>query len=171
MLELPGLLDETDLLIDLLNTTPVEAGTQHDHLADDRAAAEWIRAHDGPVTPEEVAATRRVRDVIQAVVRGEQSAERLAPYLADTALVPVIESERLAWRLRVDGSTVAARAVLAWGRVEQRHPGRLRPCANDECRLFLLDRSNANRAQWCSMAVCGNRMKARRNYRKQAGGS
>ena len=47
-----------------------------------------------------------------------------------------------------------------------RSPGRLRPCANDECRLFLDDHSKANAARWCSMAVCGNRMKARRHYER-----
>ena len=31
-------------------------------------------------------------------------------------------------------------------------PGRLRSCANDECRLFLIDHSKANTARWCSMA-------------------
>jgi predicted RNA-binding Zn ribbon-like protein len=44
--------------------------------------------------------------------------------------------------------------------------GRLRPCANDECRLFLIDRSKANAVRWCSMALCGNRMKARRHYQR-----
>jgi predicted RNA-binding Zn ribbon-like protein len=58
----------------------------------------------------------------------------------------------------------AVRAVTAWGALQEARPGRLRPCANDECRLFLLDRSRANRARWCSMAVCGNREKARRHY-------
>jgi predicted RNA-binding Zn ribbon-like protein len=48
----------------------------------------------------------------------------------------------------------------------QHSPGRLRACANDECRLFLIDRSKANAARWCSMAVCGNRMKARRHYQR-----
>jgi predicted RNA-binding Zn ribbon-like protein len=43
---------------------------------------------------------------------------------------------------------------------------RLRPCANPECRLFLIDRSKPNTASWCSMAICGNRMKARRHYRR-----
>ena len=38
--------------------------------------------------------------------------------------------------------------------------------SNDECRLFPLDRSKANAARWCSMAVCGNRMKARRHYQR-----
>ncbi|MEV6129094.1 CGNR zinc finger domain-containing protein [Streptomyces violaceusniger] len=42
-------------------------------------------------------------------------------------------------------------------------PGRLRPCENPACRLFLLDRSRANTARWCSMKTCGNRLKARRH--------
>ncbi|GGJ34413.1 hypothetical protein GCM10010121_052110 [Streptomyces brasiliensis] len=45
-------------------------------------------------------------------------------------------------------------------------PGRLRACANPECRRFLLDRSRTNKGRWCSMAVCGNRMKARRHYER-----
>ncbi|GAA2698041.1 CGNR zinc finger domain-containing protein [Actinoplanes palleronii] len=35
---------------------------------------------------------------------------------------------------------------------------------NPECRLFLIDHSKPNSARWCSMAVCGNRVKARRHY-------
>ncbi|WP_419707640.1 CGNR zinc finger domain-containing protein [Promicromonospora sp. NFX87] len=31
---------------------------------------------------------------------------------------------------------------------------------------FLHDRSNANTARWCSMALCGNRFKARRHYQR-----
>jgi predicted RNA-binding Zn ribbon-like protein len=60
--------------------------------------------------------------------------------------------------------------VLAWGEVERDLPGRLRPCANDECRLFLIDRSRAGTARWCSMSGCGNRMKARRHYSRAKGG-
>jgi predicted RNA-binding Zn ribbon-like protein len=47
---------------------------------------------------------------------------------------------------------------------------RLRICPN--CRWLFLDRSrNASRV-WCDMAVCGNRRKARRHYRRRiaAGG-
>jgi predicted RNA-binding Zn ribbon-like protein len=57
--------------------------------------------------------------------------------------------------------------VLAWDGLRTHAPGRLRPCANDECQRFLIDRSKANNARWCSMAVCGNRMKARRHYQRQ----
>ncbi|HLT84403.1 MAG TPA: CGNR zinc finger domain-containing protein, partial [Phototrophicaceae bacterium] len=62
---------------------------------------------------------------------------------------------------------LAVRVVLAWHELEEKRPGRLRSCGNPECRLLLIDRSHANRAQWCSMAVCGNRMKARRHYERK----
>jgi predicted RNA-binding Zn ribbon-like protein len=76
-------------------------------------------------------------------------------------------SGRIDWTLSVPPEReLAVRAVLAWDALAGRSPGRLRPCANDECRLFLIDHSKANAARWCSMAVCGNRMKARRHYQR-----
>ncbi|WP_245884800.1 CGNR zinc finger domain-containing protein [Glaciihabitans tibetensis] len=56
--------------------------------------------------------------------------------------------------------------VLAWAEVIRQHPGRLRPCGNDECRLVLLDRSRPGTAKWCSMATRGNRMKARAHLQR-----
>jgi predicted RNA-binding Zn ribbon-like protein len=44
-------------------------------------------------------------------------------------------------------------------------------CANPRCVLFFRDRSRTRRRRWCSMAVCGNRMKvaahARRHGRRR----
>ncbi|GAB4001121.1 hypothetical protein GCM10029992_35560 [Glycomyces albus] len=80
---------------------------------------------------------------------------------------PRLDEDGLGWELVADPDRrLPARAVLAWARVRERLPGRLRPCGNEECRLFLLDRSKANNARWCSMATCGNRMKARRHYER-----
>lgn len=50
-----------------------------------------------------------------------------------------------------------ARAVadlIATGRSEA-----VRQCANPRCSLYFRDRSRGRRRRWCSMAVCGNRMK------------
>ncbi len=66
---------------------------------------------------------------------------------------------------------MAVEAVLAWSALQETMPGRLRPCDNPECRRFLLDRSKTNNARWCSMAVCGNRMKARRHYQRTRDGA
>jgi predicted RNA-binding Zn ribbon-like protein len=38
---------------------------------------------------------------------------------------------------------------------------RLKACANDQCQWAFYDRSRARSAKWCSMGVCGNRMKQR----------
>lgn len=43
--------------------------------------------------------------------------------------------------------------------------GRIRICAN--CNWLFLDRSRNGSRVWCDMAVCGNRQKARRHYRRR----
>ena len=101
------------------------------------------------------------------MVRGEQPPAVLAPELEGVTSVPAITDGQVAWSLSVAPEReLAVRAILAWDALARHSPGRLRPCANDECRLFLVDRSKANGARWCSMAVCGNRMKARRHYQR-----
>jgi len=158
------------LLLDLLNSTPVEGEKIVDALGDDATAAAWTLEHGGTGTPREVELVREAREVLQGVVRGDAGPQSLAPFLRDVAQVPTISSGTLEWQLRApDDSLLAARAVIAWSELEQTRPGRLRSCGNPDCRLFLIDRSHGNRAQWCSMAVCGNRMKARRHYDRKRG--
>ena len=36
---------------------------------------------------------------------------------------------------------------------------RIKHCSNHVCSLVFLDKTKANKRRWCSMAVCGNRMK------------
>jgi predicted RNA-binding Zn ribbon-like protein len=158
------------LLLDLLNSTPVTDGRQLDLLATDQEAAPWARAHGGSGSAGEVAHLRQVRDRLQAVVRGTEGVDALAPLLTDVRLCPEVTQRGVSWHLDVaDERGLGSRAVLAWGRIQELMPGRLRPCANDECRLFLLDRSRPNTARWCSMKVCGNRLKARRHYLRAQG--
>jgi predicted RNA-binding Zn ribbon-like protein len=56
--------------------------------------------------------------------------------------------------------------VLTWDALRVSSPGRLRACADAEGRLFRIDRGKPNSARWCSMAICGDRMKARRHYQR-----
>ena len=44
---------------------------------------------------------------------------------------------------------------------------KLKGCANEACVLVFHDTSRGGRRQWCSMAACGNRAKARRHYAKR----
>ncbi len=162
MVSMSSTADWQAVLLDLLNTTPVIDGQTVDRLADGAAARSWLRAH-GAGRGEDVGAMRAVRDDLQRVVRMEADASVLRRYLSDVRRVPDIGPDGVTWSLEADWP---ARIVLAWGEVEREMPGRLRPCANEECGLFLLDHSRAGTARWCSMSGCGNRMKARRHYSK-----
>jgi predicted RNA-binding Zn ribbon-like protein len=153
-------------LLDLLNTTPVMDGVVHDQLADAATARHWMRDRGIAPTKAQTAALVEVRSALQRVVRGEAKATVLKPFLAGVHLSPVAGSDGVDWRIEADAAPAAVKAVLAWDALRISSPGRLRPCANTECRLFLIDRSKPNSARWCSMAICGNRMKARRHYRR-----
>ena len=154
-------------LLALLNSTPVVDGVPTDRLADSARARAWLASVGGVGTETELRHVLEARQALQAVVRGQQPPDVLAPTLADVTRVPGVADGQIAWTLSVPPEReLAVRAVLAWGTLAQLSPGRLRPCANDECRLFLVDRSKANAARWCSMAACGNRMKARRHYQR-----
>ena len=48
---------------------------------------------------------------------------------------------------------------------------RLKACPRDVCGWVFLDRSHANRGTWCSMRVCGNRVKAGAYYRRRTRGA
>ena len=155
--------DDERLLLDLLNSTPVTGAGPVDLLTPD-----WARERGGSGSTGEAGSLRRARDLLQSVVRGDAPATVLEPLVREVRLHPEVGDAGLAWALDVPDpdDRPAVRAVLAWSDVAGRLPGRLRACANDECRLFLLDRSHANAARWCSMKSCGNRMKARRHYRR-----
>jgi predicted RNA-binding Zn ribbon-like protein len=158
---------DEDFLLALLNSTPVIDGVPADDLADPARARAWLTSVGGTGTDTELRHVRAVRAALQAVVRGARPPDVLAPFLRHAARVPELTGGRVGWILRIAPERgLALRAVLAWDAVVRQYPGRLRPCANDECRLFLLDRTKNNTARWCSMAACGNRMKARRHYQR-----
>jgi predicted RNA-binding Zn ribbon-like protein len=146
-------------LLALLNSTPRVNGERRDELADEQA---WLAEHAEPGVP--AGELKAVRTALRAVIRGEASAESLRPFLDGVVSRPMAGADGLEWTL--EGDSVAVRAILAWDELRRTSPGRLKPCANTRCQRFLLDRSRANNARWCSMAECGNRMKARRHYER-----
>lgn len=156
-----------DTLLDLLNSRPLINREEHDALGDPAEGRRWAREHGGEGSLAELALLREARDILQGVVRGEASPVALSPLLDGVYQAPEFTVDGLQWMVKTPRhARLAVEVVLAWAATEEQLPGRLRPCDNDECRLFLLDRSRANRARWCSMAVCGNRVKARRHYER-----
>ena len=159
---------DLDLLLEVLDSTPRRDGRATDGFADDDVASAWLAGHDLPHGSRDVRELRRVRDLLQGVVRAELPASALSGDLVGVRKLPVLDESGLHWQLTGAGGT-PARLVLAWAAVEQAAPGRLRPCENHDCRRFLLDRSRNNTGRWCSMEACGNRMKARRHRERAAG--
>lgn len=185
-------------LLALLNSTPTVAGEVTDLLAEPEQARAWMREHapigehgptgkdagepagdarrgadgdEGHGDGEDIAFLRWTRDALQAVVHGSAGPAALAPALEGVGYRAEVHASGVAWELETPpGRALAVRAVLAWDALARTAPGRLRPCQNaDECTLFLIDRSKSNSARWCSMAQCGNRMKARRHYERAKG--
>jgi CGNR zinc finger/Putative stress-induced transcription regulator len=161
--------DET-LLLDLLNTTPVIDGAPQDELSDATAGHRWLAAHGQPASNAEWRALLEARSALQDVVRGDGGPESLAPFVSGVRYEASLIGVGVRWTLDLpEGRSAAALAVLTWDTLRVSSPGRLRPCANPECRRFLIDHSKPNIARWCSMAICGNRMKARRHYQRTHG--
>ncbi|MFD2466925.1 CGNR zinc finger domain-containing protein [Amycolatopsis silviterrae] len=149
-------------VLDLLNSRPLINGEEQDAL--DR---QWALDHGGDGSGAELELLRQARDLLRDVVRGDSSPVVLRPLLDGARQVPELSADGLRWEVEAQShARLAVDAVLDWAAIEKDLPGRLRACANDECQLFLLDRSRANRARWCSMATCGNREKARRHYQR-----
>jgi len=162
----PRLLTTEPLALDLLNTH----WTRGDVLLDapDGTAA-WLAAvgHAGaPAGPAARDALVAARDAIRAALDGDPGplnavlarghlAERLGPG-GPERLPEVGDAE---WRV----PWLAAADLLELLRAG-RH--RIRACAAHDCVLHFYDDSRGGRRQWCSMATCGNRAKARRHYER-----
>lgn len=162
--------EDEDLLMVVLNSAPVVEGLPTDQF-DSSSARELLGGFGGTGTAAELLHLQRARTALQSVVRGEgDGVECLTSALDRSVLLPEVTESGVQWRLDVPAEErLAVRAVLAWSRVIQELPGRLRACANTECNLFLIDHSRPGTAKWCSMSTCGNRMKARTYARRTRG--
>jgi predicted RNA-binding Zn ribbon-like protein len=69
--------------------------------------------------------------------------------------------EYVLWRLAASASELLTSEDL----------DRVKRCASDECGWLFLDMSRNRSRRWCRMEGCGNRMKARRHYRRARDGS
>jgi predicted RNA-binding Zn ribbon-like protein len=163
-------MDEQHML-QLLNSAPTRDGQLQELLVDDDATRELADALGGELTPRSLAVLRSVRDDLHRIIRGEADASVLQRHLDGVVGRPVIDDGVVVWRPDVSGTAaMGLTLVLAWTDLITRFPGRVRPCANTECSKFLIDHSRPNTARWCSMADCGNRLKARRHSARANGG-
>ncbi|HET8949721.1 MAG TPA: CGNR zinc finger domain-containing protein, partial [Solirubrobacteraceae bacterium] len=96
-----------------------------------------------------------------AVLEAAARRARLEPSFGPAALVPAAGG--------LDGALGRVLAVAFAAMVDGRWE-RLKACPRDVCGWVFLDRSHANRGTWCSMRICGNRVKAGAYYRRRTRG-
>ncbi len=161
------------LALDLVNTRWITGEGPQDLLADAAGLGLWLASAGfagAPADGRALQAVRSARDAIRATAaRREDAAAR-----AD--LNAILDHGRVRLRVGVHGPErevevdeerwrvpwLAARNLLELLQA----PERLRVCAHPGCILHFYDTSRSGRRQWCSMASCGNRAKARRHYER-----
>ena len=187
--QLPPVEVDIETTADFLNTLALSGGTPTERLATADEAIAFLGSRTAAPEPAlraqaaregEGAWLERVRRA-RAALRAlwDAQAEHRPPDPADIALVNDVlrEAPRLelaigegcceiGYRRAVDDPTGEALARLAQpflDSVASGTTGRLRICANDDCRWAFSDMSRAGRRRWCDMATCGNVAKARRH--------
>ena len=176
--EAPG---DLELVRAFVNTRDVEDGS--DEIADPTALQHWLHSHDllrggPPASGEDVLAARRLREAIRTLLLGNNGVSVRKE--AAVALSRTAERARLGLVFDADGNALLEPAVGgvdgALGRVLAIVAGamsdgtwaRLKACRADDCRWAFYDHARNRSRQWCSMAVCGNRTKARTYRRRHA---
>ncbi|WP_433272098.1 CGNR zinc finger domain-containing protein [Actinosynnema sp. CS-041913] len=157
---------DQSLALDLLNTRWVAGATRYDLLDHDDLTAAWLVDRELDREPLPRKQLREAREALAAVVADPSD---------HAPLNALLDHGRL--RLSVDGHGPVERQDVAdplwraaWAclrdylRLRAETPDRLRKCANPDCVLHFQDTSRTGRRQWCSMTVCGNRLKARRHH-------
>jgi predicted RNA-binding Zn ribbon-like protein len=66
--------------------------------------------------------------------------------------------------------TIAIVLAIAAGAMLEGVWGRLKVCPGDDCGWAFYDHSRNQSGRWCSMSVCGGRVKARAHYRRRRNG-
>lgn len=147
------------------------------------SVANWFRRHglidetvtvDGPAQQRVIAA----REALRAIARGDAGPEALAALNAaarGAAVETRFTSARDARFLPAPGTGVqgALGLVLA---ITARAIGdgswaRLKVCPGEDCGWAFYDHSRNRTGRWCSMSVCGGRVKARNHYRRRREGA
>jgi predicted RNA-binding Zn ribbon-like protein len=127
-----------------------------------------------PVTPEELEATRELREAVNRIARGRAAGHDAPP--GDLAIVnaaaahpDLVPQLPPGWRapLSVSAalSTIARDAIAL---LSGPQADRIRECARPDCALLFVDASRPGTRRWCSMGGCGNRTKTAAYRRRRA---
>jgi predicted RNA-binding Zn ribbon-like protein len=158
-----------------VNTRDVE--DESDRLSDAAGARAWLvdagmLGSDVPLAPAELELAQAVRESIRGLLEtgdgGTRTGADLAPLreLANTHRPRLTVGEQGVLELenpRHENLSDGLFDLLLIIRRAQQDGSwsRLKACANPDCRWAFYDRSRNQQGNWCSMALCGNRLKNR----------
>jgi predicted RNA-binding Zn ribbon-like protein len=180
--------------LELLNSTTTQGGVTVELLPDGPGTLEWMQATGLIDAADELAITDLSGAGLErAVERLRDFREWLRPAIADwangtdTAPAPVVSrlndilrdddlylelnpqgtlSSRRRWR--TPDQIVAPLAAAAADLFATGDRDLVRHCEGEDCTMWFYDRTKSHRRRWCSMAVCGNREKARAHRQRQS---
>lgn len=167
--------------LDFLNTEIVSDGERVDLLETPEDLGRWMAeaklAAHAVVTPSVLAGAKRMRaalrDIMEAVIARKpvrREAQRtlnidlnrgrgalaLSTYGGGFSVEFVPERPDARFLLAQAAATFLARA----------NTSRIRRCEGADCILFFYDTTRSGTRRWCTMAGCGNRMKAALHYQR-----
>lgn len=157
-----------------LNTAGLDRGRED--LCTAESAETWFREAHLPYKVFDQGTLLRLRDLREAF-RGvfwahngqadpATAQQRLASFVPDARLRMDWEAETGAPVLRPDEggphATESALLAIMYDAVLHGTWPRMKACRKESCRWAFFDRSKNGSGTWCSMAVCGNRVKAQR---------
>lgn len=169
---------ELELVRAFVNTLDVEEGI--DALASPATLAAWLREHrllrTSSATQADLAAARRLRESLRGLLLANNGVNVRKE--AALTLNRAAAKARLSFRFDpagtvrlepqasgVDGALGHIVAIVSASMADGTWR-RLKACRADDCRWAFYDRARNQSRHWCSMAVCGNRTKAR-TYRRR----
>jgi predicted RNA-binding Zn ribbon-like protein len=173
----PGELEHVRAFV---NTIDIEDGTEQ--LESPEALAQWLEARDlAPdgtrATGGDLARAREVREALRALLLAHTLGSP-APEAAGATLERAVQRARVRLRFGsrgdswlepkaggVDGSLGRLLSIIHAARADGTWK-RLKACREHTCEWAFYDHTKNRSGAWCSMAVCGNRAKAR-SYRER----
>jgi predicted RNA-binding Zn ribbon-like protein len=169
-----------EVLVSFVNTRDMERGI--DNLDTVSALQAWLVRHalanaNVTLSLRDLDLARHLREGLRAIFRCHSDVDtvHVAVDVRDRVnrafqtlplTLDVDEQGELGWRAATDAPLTGIAAIVAdlCRRPEWR---RLKACRNPACQWAFYDASKNQSHQWCSMAVCGSRMKARRYRRRR----
>jgi predicted RNA-binding Zn ribbon-like protein len=170
------------LVQDFVNTNDIEGGT--DALGTPERLYHWLADRELVSLAERIAfdelrRTLEVREGLRALARANNGEtldrDRLAALNRSAKDIPlVIGLKPDDWSLQPAGRGVDEFLGIILASVARSMAdgswSRIKACRNDTCRWLFYDHSRNRSGTWCTMAICGNRMKSR-SYRARRGGA